>query len=384
MPPRTLKRGTAARPDPHPSDSSSASPPPTQRRRGRHEAPAASDSDSDDEATTQTQTQTQAPSSTNTNSSTNTQTLIKKLVRLALACEYARTPIRRADISAKVLGPEGVRRFRDVFNGAQSILGATFGMSMVELPAREKNDLKARRAAATQASAVGAARGESQGQGGRGKDQQGSKSWILISTLPAIYKSAPNLLPPPRAPSSAAEAQYVGLYTLIIALIYLNGSCVSENKLERYLRRVGASGFISEGVGGSIEKVLGRMVRDGYVVKGRDTSSGEEVVEWRVGPRGKVEVGRGGVQGLVERVFGAEGMDGEAREELGRRIRSSLGLGGGREDDGEGEEEGGGVADTNDNANAGGHDAPRRRGRPPKNGTGRRRNVDDDGDGEDD
>ncbi|THV83831.1 hypothetical protein D6D29_03587 [Aureobasidium pullulans] len=30
--------------------------------------------------------------------------MVKNMVRLALACEYSRTPIRRADITAKILG----------------------------------------------------------------------------------------------------------------------------------------------------------------------------------------------------------------------------------------------------------------------------------------
>ncbi|KAK3060658.1 hypothetical protein LTS18_008046, partial [Coniosporium uncinatum] len=41
----------------------------------------------------------------------NIQQLSKKLIRLALACEYSRTPLKRADISAKVLGAQS-RQFK--------------------------------------------------------------------------------------------------------------------------------------------------------------------------------------------------------------------------------------------------------------------------------
>ncbi|THW81393.1 hypothetical protein D6D17_09667 [Aureobasidium pullulans] len=34
----------------------------------------------------------------------NFDAMVKNMVRLALACEYSRTPIRRADITAKILG----------------------------------------------------------------------------------------------------------------------------------------------------------------------------------------------------------------------------------------------------------------------------------------
>ena len=64
--------------------------------------------------------------------------LVKKMVRLALACEYQRKPIRRTEISEKVLGNNASRRFKEVFNGAQVELRSVFGMEMVELPGREK------------------------------------------------------------------------------------------------------------------------------------------------------------------------------------------------------------------------------------------------------
>lgn len=75
---------------------------------------------------------------------TNADQMAKKLVRLALASEYQRRPIRRADISEKVLGSQG-RQFKKVFEQAQTELCAVFGMEMVELPAREKVTLQQRR-----------------------------------------------------------------------------------------------------------------------------------------------------------------------------------------------------------------------------------------------
>ena len=70
--------------------------------------------------------------------------MVKKLVRLALASEYQRRPIRRADISEKVLGSQG-RQFKKVFDQAQLDLRSVFGMEMVELPAKEKVTIRQRR-----------------------------------------------------------------------------------------------------------------------------------------------------------------------------------------------------------------------------------------------
>lgn len=71
--------------------------------------------------------------------------MIQKMVRLALSSEYSRLPIRRADISAKVLGEQGSRQFKTVFDSAQRELRDKFGMEMTELPAREKVTITQRR-----------------------------------------------------------------------------------------------------------------------------------------------------------------------------------------------------------------------------------------------
>lgn len=84
---------------------------------------------------TQTQTQT----------ATGVETMMKKLVRLALSCEYSRIPIRRTDISTKVLGETGTRQFKVVFERAQHELRTKFGMQMEELPSREKFTISQRR-----------------------------------------------------------------------------------------------------------------------------------------------------------------------------------------------------------------------------------------------
>ena len=77
--------------------------------------------------------------------------LVKKLVRLALASEYTRQPVRRSDINAKVFGElhgsggGGRQQFRMVFEGAQEALREWFGMELVELPARERVTVRERR-----------------------------------------------------------------------------------------------------------------------------------------------------------------------------------------------------------------------------------------------
>lgn len=71
--------------------------------------------------------------------------MVKKMVRLALSSEFARLPIRRTDISAKVLGEQGSRQFKAIFDETQRVLRSRFGMQLVELPAREKVTITQRR-----------------------------------------------------------------------------------------------------------------------------------------------------------------------------------------------------------------------------------------------
>lgn len=71
--------------------------------------------------------------------------MVKKLVRLALSSEYSRQPIRRVDISNKVLGERGSRQFKTVFEETQRVLSDIFGMQLSELPGKEKVTVQQRR-----------------------------------------------------------------------------------------------------------------------------------------------------------------------------------------------------------------------------------------------
>ena len=70
------------------------------------------------------------------------------------------------------------------------------------------------------------------------------------------------------------------------------------------------------------DKLIQRLIKEGYIVKIKDSSSGEELVDYMVGPRGKVEVGEDGVAEFVKRVYGQK-----ADEDLDKRLERSLGLG---------------------------------------------------------
>jgi len=63
------------------------------------------------------------------------------------------------------------------------------------------------------------------------------------------------------------------------------------------------------------------MIKQGYIIRISDKSGDEETIDWRVGPRGKVEIGNKGIQGLVNEVYGDS-----APDDLEKRIHRSLGM----------------------------------------------------------
>ncbi|KAI1101658.1 MAGE-domain-containing protein [Jackrogersella minutella] len=232
--------------------------------------------------------------------------LIKKLVRYALACEYARIPIKRDGIRERVLGPNP-RLFKRVFEGAQVHLDKVFGMEMVALPMKEKRTLKEKQKA-------NARKGGSQ-------SATSSRQYILVSTLPQEFKFQ-SIVAPSRIPSMSEEAAYVGFYTMVISLIVLNGGDLSDTKLRRYLTRMNASQNLPMD---KTDNVLAKIVRQGYVDKVVEKSDGDEdSVTWCIGPRGRVEVPPESIAAVVTEVWG------ELPDDFGKKLQRSLGIQGPR------------------------------------------------------
>ncbi|KAJ8125668.1 hypothetical protein O1611_g7970 [Lasiodiplodia mahajangana] len=239
--------------------------------------------------------------------------LVKKLVRYALACEYARIPIKRDGIRDKVLGTHA-RSFRRVFDAAQEQLQKVFGMEMAELPIREKRTLKDKQnepanwCATLNVEAV--KRGASQASAS-------SRQYILISCLPREYRIQP-VIGPSRIPSAAEEAAYVGFYTVVISLITLSSGELSDMKLRRYLTRLNASQNLPMD---KTDHILQKLIRQGYLDKVVERVEGDEdSITWCVGPRGKVEVSPQSIARVVSEIWG------DPPDDLDKKLEKSLGV----------------------------------------------------------
>lgn len=142
-----------------------------------------------------------------------------------------------------------------------------------------------------------------------------SNTYILTSVLPPAYKA---VVKPAAIPDVETEAAYIGLYTMIVSLITLNGGKMATGKLDNYLQRMNADVNMPMD---KTEAVLAKMIKQGYLVRVKENVGGDEITEWMVGPRGKLEVGDAGVEGLVMRAYGED-----APEDLQERIKKSLGF----------------------------------------------------------
>lgn len=96
--------------------------------------------------------------------------------------------------------------------------------------------------------------------------------------------------------------------------------------MERYISKLGMSDISPLGENEKTEFLFKRLLKDGYIVRSKEsTGTGEDDVQWLVGPRGKVEVGEDGVRGLTKAVWGE--LEERDDMDLDRKIERSLGVG---------------------------------------------------------
>lgn len=147
--------------------------------------------------------------------------------------------------------------------------------------------------------------------------------WVLQTIVPEQYR-VPEAIGPSRPAEKAEDdtaAAYVGLYTMVMALIIIAGGRLPENKLDRSLRRMNANQSTPVD---TTDKTIALMIKDGYIVRVKETVNGDDTIDYIVGPRGKVEMGREGFAELVRRIYG----DDEDEEELEKKIKRTLDVAG--------------------------------------------------------
>ncbi|VDB83147.1 unnamed protein product [Peniophora sp. CBMAI 1063] len=205
---------------------------------------------------------------------------IAALVRLAIFNEQRRIPLKREEISKKVMGTQR-GGFKDVFDGAQERLRTIFGMELVELQTRAATqdtalgggDAGKRKRGAdgpSQSQPNGTQASQSQTQDGvggakkRGAAASGAKAYILRSTLEgglielaahtdaAVLEAEMADAPDVTDEGEVGARSYgsilawntgdhlaaLGVMHVVLALILVNGKVVSDGDLRNTLRRL--------------------------------------------------------------------------------------------------------------------------------------------------
>ncbi|KAI0767717.1 MAGE family-domain-containing protein [Fomes fomentarius] len=286
----------------------------------------------------------------------------RDLVRLAMFHEQRRTPLRRDEITKKVLGSSS-RTFNSVLPLANEILGTTFGMELVELQSMPSDkDISEKDADLLKNTGVK-----------KKAASTGTKQYILRSTLdPTLIQLACTPDPEIReleqkehtdeneefaeddnpigtrstgsifAWGTADQLPSIGILYVILALILVEGRVMSDGDLRAILKRLQlpanapvplSSQATNQSL--SIDAYLAQLVRLGYLEKLKvGTNSGKastkraratqaaaaddslQAFEWRWGPRALGEIGERGIaQFVAEFMAGQPGQEEDGEED---------------------------------------------------------------------
>lgn len=127
-------------------------------------------------------------------------------------------------------------------------------------------------------------------------------------------------MPPSIIGNVEDEATYIGICSVIVTIIALSANgTMGEAKLKQHLTKMN----LEQNAGGlgKTEDLLKKMCTQGYINKVVEKTADEETIDWKVGPRGKVEIASKGIRGLVLEVYGEN-----APEDLDKRLQRSLGM----------------------------------------------------------
>ncbi|KAH9840535.1 MAGE-domain-containing protein [Rhodofomes roseus] len=299
------------------------------------------------------------------------------LARLALSAESRRVPLKRDEISKKVLGSSS-RQFNVVFARAQEILRKTFGIEMAELQSRAALAQDADEPEPTQAANGGAGKKGKKAAGGKRAAAGGPKSYILRSLLDTAIIARANA--PDRelrrlesthanitnedfadlydiddedadataratgsilAWEQSDEVASMGVLHITLGLILTDARVGRDHELRQVFKRLRLGPSTQMPLSArstaqlSFDQLLSSFVRQGYLDRQRvgepgkgkrgrgppaasqapnGNATGEEQWEWRWGPRAHAEVGEKFVTRFVAEFMVDMEMKGAAAE----------------------------------------------------------------------
>ncbi|RIA96908.1 MAGE family-domain-containing protein [Glomus cerebriforme] len=221
---------------------------------------------------------------------------VKDVVRLALFSEHRKQPIKRDDIVKKVLH-EHSRAFQVVFDKAQERLEDIFGMSLAELPKKSFSTGGIRKPV--------------------GNKDKTTKSYVLKNILPQEYRETDIIS------WEKNNEDIMGLLTIVLSLIHVNGRVLSDDQMTHYFRRL----YLVNNDKFDLEKLLSTFVKQGYLDKQKTSrtdqsqNSEKEPLEYRWGPRAKIEMPESNLIKFIRAIFGQD-----APPDLDKQVERSSGI----------------------------------------------------------
>ncbi|CAO3593589.1 unnamed protein product [Absidia cylindrospora] len=219
--------------------------------------------------TTSTQSRKQTTFSPVPLDSEGTNRLVKDVIRYFLTCEYKKTIIRKDDINKKVLH-EHSRQYNTIFKAAREQLLDTFGMALLEIPAK---DIKGRNKPPATAT------GSSQQPASQGRTPS-THSYILYNCLNKDLEAYKVIH------QTDEEYASMGLLYFILSVILVNEQELQERELLGYLTSAGLES--QSDTFGDLGKMLALYVKQGYLQKFKETMDNQDSYQW--GPRSKSEI----------------------------------------------------------------------------------------------
>jgi hypothetical protein len=185
---------------------------------------------------------------------------IINLIRLALACEVSKRPVRREDVQNLILGENGGRLLRPLLIQTNERLAKDFGMQLVPLPtiSRAPSTLTvAGRRAVTK-------RTESS------QSAAASTNYCLIAC-------------PERKRGYHRQPDQLGLLAIILVLIHLSGGEMEESQLLECLGNWSVGRHFT-----CVQDGFAEFKRQRYLTSGKK-SDDQNVTVYSAGPRAQVE-----------------------------------------------------------------------------------------------
>ncbi|KAJ8090361.1 hypothetical protein PM082_018957 [Marasmius tenuissimus] len=293
-----------------------------------------------------------------------------ELVRLALFTEHRKVPLRREEITKKVLGTNS-RIFNRVYETANGILSKTFGMELAELPSKASLEEES----APNADDEAADEAKKGGGGKKKASSAGSKTYIVRSILhPGLIEYSalmhdkileeeladePSDDEDEKRPqdensgiqsygsilswSTSDQLEAVGILHVILSLILVSGRVLDDGDLRKHLKRLHLTSnsevhmsALSVQRTTPLDRLLDLFMRQGFIdqravgegkkkggpgKRARATQADDDhgvQYEWRWGPRAHSEIGEKGVAAFMSEFMVAEEQEDDDDADEGR------------------------------------------------------------------